>query len=54
MDHILENEGKPVPDLGGVVESSTGPPGGVIDIDDDDNDGSAAAAGIANAEEAKA
>ena len=36
MDHILEHEGQPIPDLGGVTEkaSSTGP----MDVDNDDED----------------
>lgn len=36
MDHILEHEGQPIPDLGGVTEkaSSSGP----MDVDNDDED----------------
>ena len=37
MDHILEHEGQPIPDLGGVSEqasSSSGP----MDVDDEDED----------------
>jgi UBX domain-containing protein 1/4 len=36
MDHILEHEGQPIPDLGGVTEkaSSSGP----MDVDNEDED----------------
>ena len=39
MDHILENEGQPIPDLGGVSEqaSSSGP----MDVDNEDEDAEA-------------
>jgi hypothetical protein len=39
MDHILEHEGQPIPDLGGVSEqtSSSGP----MDVDDEDEDAEA-------------
>jgi len=35
MDHILENEGKPVPDLGGVSEQGSS---ARMDVDEDDED----------------
>ena len=44
MDHILENEGKPVPDLSSVSESArSGPPpssggGDGMDVDEDDDE----------------
>ena len=65
MDHILENEGKPVPDASSqAAPSSSAPPpsGGAIDVDEDDEDaealkavygGSAAAAAADTAAEAK-
>ena len=34
MDHILEHEGQPIPDLGGVSEQASG--SGPMDVDDDD------------------
>lgn len=38
MDHILEHEGQPVPDLGGVVESSSGARSrDAMDVDDDED-----------------
>ncbi|TFK29599.1 hypothetical protein FA15DRAFT_663746 [Coprinopsis marcescibilis] len=37
MDHILENEGKPVPDLGAVNESSSSRPADGMDVDDDED-----------------
>ena len=39
MDHILEHEGQPIPDLGGVSEqaSSSGP----MDVDNEDEDAEA-------------
>ena len=44
MDHILENEGKPIPDLSSVSESArSGPPpssggGDGMDVDEDDDE----------------
>ena len=41
MDHLVENEGKPVPDLSSVTASSSGPApsgGGPMDVDEDDED----------------
>ncbi|KAG6816278.1 hypothetical protein H0H87_007315 [Tephrocybe sp. NHM501043] len=37
MDHILENEGKPVPDLGAVTESSLSTRNDGMDVDDDED-----------------
>jgi UBX domain-containing protein 1/4 len=37
MDHILENEGKPVPDLGNVSESKSSS-SNAMDVDEDDED----------------
>lgn len=37
MDHILENEGKPVPELGSVSESK-GSASNAMDVDEDDED----------------
>ncbi|THH22129.1 hypothetical protein EUX98_g8246 [Antrodiella citrinella] len=45
MDHILENEGKPVPDLSGVTansSSSGGGGGGDVPMDEDDDEDAAA------------
>ena len=41
MDHLVENEGKPVPDLSSVTASSPDPApsgGGPMDVDEDDED----------------
>ncbi|KAJ2915926.1 hypothetical protein MD484_g4462, partial [Candolleomyces efflorescens] len=38
MDHILEHESDPVPDLGGVTESSKPSGGAAMDVDEDDDD----------------
>lgn len=39
MDHILENEGKPVPDLGSIgTSSSSSAPATGANIDEDDED----------------
>ncbi len=40
MDHILEHEGQPVPDMQAVAESAASGP---MDVDDDDEDAVAAA-----------
>ncbi|KAF5373360.1 hypothetical protein D9615_007365 [Tricholomella constricta] len=56
MDHILENEGKSVPDLGGVTESSSsGSRGGAMDVEDDEDADALRSLGAAanNAVEAK-
>ncbi|KAG6876088.1 hypothetical protein C0995_007902, partial [Termitomyces sp. Mi166 len=37
MDHILENEGKSVPDLGAVSESSSSARKDGMDVDDDED-----------------
>lgn len=61
MDHILENEGKPVPDPSSQAAPSA-PSGSAMDVDEDDEDaealkavygGSAAAAAADTAAEAK-
>lgn len=36
MDHIFENDGKPIPDLGGISESKT-PQRDAMDVDDDED-----------------
>lgn len=41
MDHILENEGKPVPDLSTVSASSSGGPSAAAGADEDDDDAEA-------------
>ena len=40
MDHIIENEGKPVPDLSSVSESarSAPPPSDGMNVDEDDDE----------------
>jgi hypothetical protein len=38
MDHILENEGNPVPDLSSVSSSSSGSNAQPMDVDEDDED----------------
>ncbi|KAJ2930047.1 hypothetical protein H1R20_g7059, partial [Candolleomyces eurysporus] len=43
MDHILEHESDPVPDLGGVTESSKPSGGAAMDVDEDDEDAEALA-----------
>ncbi|KAK7686344.1 hypothetical protein QCA50_010568 [Cerrena zonata] len=64
MDHILENEGKPVPDpsVQAASSSATAPSGAAMDVDEDEEDaealkavygGSAAAAAADTAAEAK-
>ena len=40
MDHVIENEGKPVPDMQGVSESKGPAP---MDVDDEDEDAKMAA-----------
>ena len=44
MDHLLENEGKPVPDLSGVSDTSSSRPSGGGDqpMDEDDDEDTAA------------
>ena len=39
MDHILEHEGQPIPDLSGVTESSSGatPARDTMDVEDDED-----------------
>jgi hypothetical protein len=37
MDHILEHEGQPVPDLGGVTESSSAGARDAMDVDDNED-----------------
>jgi hypothetical protein len=37
MDHILEHEGQPVPDLGGVTESSSTGARDAMDVDDEED-----------------
>ena len=39
MDHILEHEGQPIPDLGGVNEQSSS--SGPMDVDNEDEDAEA-------------
>ena len=39
MDHILENEGQPIPELGGLNEQSSS--SGSMDVDDEDEDAQA-------------
>ena len=39
MDHILEHEGQPIPDLGGVSEKASG--SGPMDVDNEDEDAEA-------------
>ncbi|KAF8956939.1 ubiquitin-related domain-containing protein [Flammula alnicola] len=41
MDHILEHEGQPVPDLVGVNEQPSSGSGGAMDVDEDDEDAEA-------------
>ena len=41
MDHILENEGNPVPDISAVTSSSSGPGTGTAGGDEDDDDAEA-------------
>jgi UBX domain-containing protein 1/4 len=41
MDHILENESNPVPDLSAVSSSSSGSRAQPMDVDDDDEDAEA-------------
>jgi UBX domain-containing protein 1/4 len=41
MDHILENEGKPVPDLSSVTSSSSGSGAQPMDVDEDEEDAEA-------------
>ncbi|TFK71670.1 hypothetical protein BDN72DRAFT_837390 [Pluteus cervinus] len=51
MDHILEHDGQPVPELSGVTESaSSARPSDAMDVDED---GEAAALGISDVGEAK-
>jgi hypothetical protein len=38
MDHILENEGNPVPDLGSVTSSSSGSRAQPMDVDEEDDE----------------
>lgn len=52
MDHILENESKPVPSIDSVSESSTS--GSAIDVDNEDAEALESLGGVAaNAAEAK-
>jgi len=37
MDHILEHEGQPIPDLGGVTESSNVGARNAMDVDDEED-----------------
>jgi hypothetical protein len=57
MDHILEHEGQPVPDLGAVSESSSRGAGGdnAMDVDDDEDAEALKSLGVVttNAVEAK-
>jgi len=41
MDHILENEGKPVPDLSAISSSASGSSAQPMDVDEDDEDAEA-------------
>ena len=41
MDHIFENEGNDVPDLGAVTSSSSGSRAQPMDVDEDDEDAEA-------------
>lgn len=40
MDHIIEHEGQPIPDLSAVAESA-GPPRDAMIVDEDDEDSEA-------------
>ena len=53
MDHILEHEGQPIPDLGGVSEKSSS--SGPMDVDEDEDAEALKSLGIVagNAVEAK-
>lgn len=37
MDHLFANEGKPIPDLSAVSESTSRPAGDAMDVDDDED-----------------
>jgi hypothetical protein len=41
MDHILENEGKPVPSLSDVTNSASGSSAQPMDVDEDEEDAEA-------------
>ena len=53
MDHILEHEGQPIPDLGGVSEKVSG--SGPMDVDEDEDAEALKSLGVVagNAVEAK-
>lgn len=54
MDHIIENDGKPVPDLQAVSESAA-PPRDAMEVDDDEDAEALKSLGVlaGNAVEAK-
>ncbi|ESK84814.1 dna-binding protein [Moniliophthora roreri MCA 2997] len=54
MDHILENEGKPVPSLDSVAESARPSGSGPMDVDEDDEDAAVLSAELGVAENAGA
>jgi len=55
MDHILEHDGQPVPDLGGVTESSSAPAArDAMDADDDEDADAIRSLGVAAAGAAEA
>lgn len=55
MDHILEHEGQPVPDLGNVTESaSSSRPSDAMDEDDDEDREALESLGIAKASNVEA
>jgi hypothetical protein len=47
MDHILEHEGQPIPELGGVTESSSVGARDAVDIDDDEDVAALKSLGVA-------
>jgi hypothetical protein len=47
MDHILEHEAQPVPDLGGVTETSSAGARDAMDVDDDEDAEALKSLGIA-------
>lgn len=55
MDHIIEHEGQPVPDLGAVTESAGGARRDAMDVDDDEDADALRSLGVEanNAVEAK-
>ncbi|KAG6841125.1 hypothetical protein C0991_001694 [Blastosporella zonata] len=54
MDHILEHEGQPIPDLGGVTESVSGARNEGMDVDDDEDADALRSLGAAAANNADA